>query len=292
MKKVVVFKSDSLVTIKQVLDQLPADEIVMIGHAGRLFLSGILFAPVYPASLHLPVTEDEYLLAVPYEFGLPSRSFALPDTDKRKLIGATLGMYFYHILERHSSQVPVQPSNVTSNHSHKHECGTCKAVYDCHELQCEYNYLADCDPGAGCKAAGDHVEPTKPLERIDATNKLIQLYGINIGKISDGYHTFDELYEHRIELYLKLAELVYWITRDNSIRRDTVWCSKLHSDGTSIDGWFLLGINQSPGDQITYHLPMKYWDRACQHVVKVLDKAPEFDGHTSQDVLERLRTKI
>lgn len=101
--------------------------------------------------------------------------------------------------------------------------------------------------------------------------------------------TIAELYEHRIELYLKLAELIYWNTRDNTVHRDTVWCSKVHSDGSSINGWFVLGINQKPGEQITYHLPIKYWDRACQHVVKVLDKAPEFDGHTAKDVLERLR---
>lgn len=118
---------------------------------------------------------------------------------------------------------------------------------------------------------------------------VIQSELVDRGKVSDGYHTFDQLYEHRIELYLKLAEMMYWSTRDNSIKRDTVWCSKLHSDGSCINGWFVLGINQRPGEQITYHLPMKYWERACQHVVKVLDKAPEFDGHTSDDVLDRLR---
>lgn len=101
--------------------------------------------------------------------------------------------------------------------------------------------------------------------------------------------TVDELYEHRIELYLKLAELLYWQTRDNSILRNTVWCSKVHSDGSQMEGWFVLGIGQEAGKQITYHLPMQYWDRACQHVVRVLDRAPEYDGHTSAQVLERLR---
>lgn len=136
---------------------------------------------------------------------------------------------------------------------------------------------------------GSWREESRQRLAVADINRAIQSSLVPTGEISDGYHTFDELYAHRIELYLKLAEMMYWNTRDNTIHRDTVWCSKLHSDGTSIDGWFVLGINQKPGEQITYHLPMKYWDRACQHVVKVLDKAPEFDGHTSGDVLERLR---
>lgn len=130
------------------------------------------------------------------------------------------------------------------------------------------------------------------LKRTIGLNDVIkdqEKHGIIIGMISDGYHTFDELYEHRHELYLKLAETIYWQTKDNSIHRNTVWCSLVHSDGTKMDGWFVLGIGQEPGKQITYHLPMKYWDRACQHVVKVLDKAPDYDGHSSLDVLERLR---
>ncbi len=109
--------------------------------------------------------------------------------------------------------------------------------------------------------------------------------------ISDGYHTFDELYEHRITLYLALCrKLAEAETRENFRNRNpgpiSVWRSALHSDGTNWDGWFLLGIFTEKGEQITYHLPMTKW--IDTNFAVTLDRAPEFDGHTSQDVLERI----
>lgn len=101
-------------------------------------------------------------------------------------------------------------------------------------------------------------------------------------EVSDGYHTFGELYEHRIALFLALAQRV-----DDVMPTGNVWRSKLHSDGSSIDGWFIMGIDTEPGRQITYHLPMSRWDDTGFMVT--LDRAPEFDGHTSADVLVRLR---
>jgi hypothetical protein len=52
------------------------------------------------------------------------------------------------------------------------------------------------------------------------------------------------------------------------------------------DGWFVMGIRMMPGNQITYHLPIRLWDRT--NFAWTLDKAPEWDGHTSADVIERL----
>jgi hypothetical protein len=95
----------------------------------------------------------------------------------------------------------------------------------------------------------------------------------------DGYHTFDELYEHRIVLYIALCTFVRTYAE--------VWCSQKHSDGSEWEGWFILGIRRQKGNQITYHIPMKYWNDACTFAI-ILDKAPEFDGHTSDDVLNRI----
>ncbi len=104
----------------------------------------------------------------------------------------------------------------------------------------------------------------------------------NRGKVSDGYHTFDELYDHRIRLYIEL-------TKEYANHTVTVWCSKKHSDGTEWPGWFILGINKEPGKQISYHLPSQYWDEVSDYAL-VIDQAPPFDGHTSADVLERLKS--
>ena len=119
-----------------------------------------------------------------------------------------------------------------------------------------------------------------PGERI---NKQIQFEGINTNLISDGYHTFGELYDHRIALFIALCKVVHYSDKYEF----PVWRSKLHSDGSSFDGWFVLGIGFKKGEQITYHLPIKDWEKCW--FAKELDKAPDFDGHSSNDVLERLR---
>ncbi len=101
----------------------------------------------------------------------------------------------------------------------------------------------------------------------------------------DSYHTFDELYEHRIQLFMALCR--YFIQGKASYDSRNVWRSKLHSDGSKFDGWFILGIAKEKGNQITYHLPNRYWND-CVKFSEELEKAPEFDGHTSDDVLNRI----
>jgi len=108
---------------------------------------------------------------------------------------------------------------------------------------------------------------------------------LDTNQISDGYHTFGELYEHRIALFismLKQRTLLLPVEQDSEI-----WKSKAHSDGSVWDGWFILGLYKDRGKQITYHLPMSKWDETS--FAEPLDKAPEWDGHTSNDVLERLK---
>lgn len=103
----------------------------------------------------------------------------------------------------------------------------------------------------------------------------------SIGQTSDGYHTFDELYEHRNILFMKLCE---WI--DEAQGWGHTWKSKLHADGTMFAGWFIAGIGTEVGKQITYHLPLPLWDMLH---VRERERAPAWDGHTSQDVVQRLK---
>lgn len=114
------------------------------------------------------------------------------------------------------------------------------------------------------------------IEQINAAIKEV-----DSNRVSDGYHTFGELYTHRIALYIALCSV---LSKDGE---GYVWVSKTHSDGSIWDGWFLLGIGVANGQQLTYHLPNEYWER-CIEFAKVLDIAPEFDGHSSDDVLNRL----
>ena len=102
--------------------------------------------------------------------------------------------------------------------------------------------------------------------------------------VSDGYHTFDELYEHRITLFIALCKA---IATFDLLNPPTIWRSKLHSDGSSFDGWFILGMNKVAGRQVTYHLPLSKWEDTG--FAETLEKAPEWDGHTANDVLNRLK---
>ncbi len=112
--------------------------------------------------------------------------------------------------------------------------------------------------------------------------------------VTDGYHTMEELYTHRYHLYLALIKA--FDSRITPLGCNVMcWKSKLHDDETMFEDSFILGMTVSqpnfiaggdPNDfYITYHLPLKYWHMA--NVIE-LKKAPPYDGHTPQDVLERL----
>ena len=99
----------------------------------------------------------------------------------------------------------------------------------------------------------------------------------NKGEVSDGYHTFNDLYHHRALLFATICNLY----------PDLAWKSKNHHDPKypMYDGMFICGI-QTPDGQATYHYDIDpYWD---MFHVKELDKAPEFDGHTPSQAVERI----
>ena len=96
----------------------------------------------------------------------------------------------------------------------------------------------------------------------------------NRGGLSDGYHTFDELYRHRIML---------WILTAKMLQQKDYPVYKFHH----YEGWFCLGA-ETPCGQISYHIPESQW-HLCDFAI---ERQPEFDGHTSKDVEERLRKVI
>lgn len=94
-----------------------------------------------------------------------------------------------------------------------------------------------------------------------------------VGEISDGYHTFNDLYHQRAVLFAALC----------NIFPNYSWKSWKHHDGEKcfgVDDWFIVGI-ETPKGPYTYHYEKKYWDMfKCAE----LDKAPKWDGHTDKDV--------
>lgn len=101
--------------------------------------------------------------------------------------------------------------------------------------------------------------------------KYLEEDAADVEKMSDGYHTFADLYEQRLILSAALAK-----------NNPHAWKSKRHADG-SIPfgwGWFIMGFDTDEGCY-TYHYELKDWDLfQC----KELDKGKPWDGHTSKDV--------
>lgn len=98
-----------------------------------------------------------------------------------------------------------------------------------------------------------------------------------VGGISDGNHTFDELYDHRCLLFLMLMDA----------HPEESWFSKSHEDGEVWDGWFICGTDL-PSGTISYHLPLRMYSLAQKTGAEELEKGMPWDGHTSTDVIERL----
>lgn len=102
------------------------------------------------------------------------------------------------------------------------------------------------------------------------------------GKISDGYHTFNELYE------LRKMYNAYLFNEWAEQNRYEVHKSKRHFDGEECfgGGWFTV-VAILPGGQVSNHYRMEGWDLFnCVETEKALY---EFDGHGVSDVLDRLR---
>lgn len=95
------------------------------------------------------------------------------------------------------------------------------------------------------------------------------------GDTSDGYHTFNELYDHRAKLFSVIVRCF----------KNRAWKSKLHHDGTMYEGMFIVGIETSQG-QAAYHYDIDlYWS---VFDCKELARAPEWDGHTPEQAISRI----
>lgn len=91
--------------------------------------------------------------------------------------------------------------------------------------------------------------------------------------ISDGYHTFTELYEHRCLLFLNLCMK----------NKERCFFKKDYEE------WFCLYYEGDAG-QISYHLPNEFLPIAEKNFTH--DPDHKWDGHTSSQVVERLLAEV
>jgi len=110
--------------------------------------------------------------------------------------------------------------------------------------------------------------------RLEAICKVARVN--DIGELSDGFHTFNSLYEQRMILFAALVKAY----------KDKAWKSYRHEDGEYCfgGGWFIVGID-TPEGSYTYHYENKHWDMFdCID----LPRAKHWDGHTEADAETRL----
>lgn len=101
------------------------------------------------------------------------------------------------------------------------------------------------------------------------------------GETSDGYHTFNELYDYR-RVY-NAALFNEWAKQG----KYDVHKSLRHSDGELCfgGGWFIV-MATLPTGQISNHYQAEYWN---DFEIPELPCAAEYDGHTPQEALERIK---
>lgn len=141
------------------------------------------------------------------------------------------------------------------------ECELRKAYGDCYH--CFASSIAKRDKQIRVKAIKEDV---------------CEAFGLkDIGEFSDGYHTFNSLYHQRAVLFATIVNTF----------KDKSWKSWRHADGKRCfdsENWFIVGVT-TPEGNYTYHYEKEYWDMfKCTE----LETAPEWDGHTDEDVTRLL----
>lgn len=121
----------------------------------------------------------------------------------------------------------------------------------------------------------DHQKP------IDNEKGPLSVISGHPAQLTDGFHTMEELYEHRRALTAVLA--VYHA----AAQPGAAWRSKAHhpDDGPMFDGgYFIVGIELDTGT-ITYHYKLSHWDDFA--AVPEVPHAPKWDGATPADTVTR-----
>lgn len=136
------------------------------------------------------------------------------------------------------------------------QCYRCSKYDECHQLK-EHETI--------CENAKFII--LKSLDRLEELESQIK-----DGTLSDGYHTFNDLYCQRMYLFATIVNQ----------NKELAWKSLKHEDGKlCFDGdWFIVGID-TPRGSYTYHYETNYWSLFdCQE----LEVAKHWDGHTDKDV--------
>lgn len=120
-----------------------------------------------------------------------------------------------------------------------------------------------------------HVQIIKALPPTQPKG-WVKIPDTGIDDLSDGYHTFRQLYYQRMMLFATIVKQ----------NREKAWKSLRHEDGELCfgGGWFIVGID-TPEGSYTYHYEDNYYSLFdCEE----LECGKHWDGHTEKDITRLL----
>ena len=119
-------------------------------------------------------------------------------------------------------------------------------------------------------------EPMTDTE-MERRKAICEVAGVaEIDDLSDGFHTFRQLYYQRMMLFVTIVKQ----------NKDKAWKSLRHEDGELCfgGGWFIVGVD-TPEGSYTYHYEDGFYSLFdCEE----LEYAKHWDGHTEKDVTRLL----
>lgn len=137
----------------------------------------------------------------------------------------------------------------------------------------------------------------RPAERFfqihsecDYTTPVKQDIHITPNGVTDGWHTFEELYNYRAIYNAGLVNMIVWAKKhtvgSGGFSDVDAIKSKKHFDGKKCyDGNYFIVVIKTPFGQISNHYKMEHWDKFNCRATKT---AWKYDGHTMQESNARL----
>lgn len=121
------------------------------------------------------------------------------------------------------------------------------------------------------------------IRTLNAIISLLKRSGVNIKGLSDGYHTFEELYNYRAQYN---AAYFNALAREEKYNVHKSW---KHHDGNWCFGqpkeWFIV-VAELPEGPISNHYKANMW--GYFNIPEYNQSITKYDGHTPKDALSRL----
>lgn len=122
------------------------------------------------------------------------------------------------------------------------------------------------------------------MQTIQKSIESAKSEGLPVSQLSDGFHSFDELYRARLALTVALFN--EWASQGNKYAVQKSW---RHSDGGLCfgGGWFIV-VAKTPKGLVSFHYAKENWN--LFKIEEVPQSTHDFDGHSTEDALTRLLT--